>query len=57
MANNVIKYKGFSIGKSIKEENCDQAVEDIFNLSKKASCKIIYPEDVAVGKDFNSSAE
>ena len=57
MANNVIKYKGFSIGKSIKEENCDQAVEDIFNLSKKASCTIIYPEDVAVGKDFNSSAE
>jgi phosphoglycerate kinase len=57
MANNVIKYKGFSIGKSIKEENCDQIVEDIFNLSKKVSCKIIYPEDVAVGKDFNSSAE
>ncbi|MBA1337540.1 MAG: phosphoglycerate kinase [Pelagibacterales bacterium] len=57
MANNIIKYKGFSIGKSIKEENCDQIVEDIFNLSKKVSCKIIYPEDVAVGKDFNSSAE
>ena len=35
MANNILRYKGYSIGKSIKEENCDQIVEKIFTLSKK----------------------
>ncbi len=54
MANNVLKYKGYSIGKSIKENDCNQIVEEIFELSKKENCKIIYPEDVTVGKDLNS---
>jgi phosphoglycerate kinase len=54
MANNVLKYKGYPIGKSIKEDDCDQIVEEIFTLSKKENCKIIYPEDVIVGKDLNS---
>ena len=53
MANNILKYKGYPIGKSIKEENCDKIVQEIFDLSKKEKCKIIYPEDVAVGKNFN----
>ena len=57
MANNILKYKGYPIGKSIKDENCDQILEEIFNLSKKENCKIIYPEDVAVGKDLNSLPE
>ena len=35
MANNVLKYKGYSIGKSIKENDCNQIVEEIFELSKK----------------------
>ena len=55
MANNILKYKNYPIGNSIKEENCDQIVEEIFALSEKESCKIIYPEDVAVGKDLNSA--
>jgi len=55
MANNILKYKNYPIGNSIKEENCDQIVEEIFSLSEKESCKIIYPEDVAVGKDLNSA--
>ncbi len=55
MANNILKYKGYPIGKSIIEENCDQIIEKIFYLSKKESCKIIYPEDITVGKDLNSS--
>ena len=54
MANNILKYKGFDIGKSIQEENCDQIIEEILFLSKKAKCKIIFPEDVTVGKDLNS---
>jgi len=57
MANNILKYKGYPIGKSIKEENCDKIVQEIFTLSKKEKCKIIYPEDVAVGKNFNGKPE
>jgi phosphoglycerate kinase len=53
MANNVLKYKGCNIGKSIHEENCDQIIEDIFSLSEKENCKIIYPKDVIVSKDLN----
>ncbi len=57
MANNILKYKGYPIGKSIIESNCDKIVEKIFNLSKKEKCKIIYPEDVVVGKNLNSPPE
>ncbi len=57
MANNILKYKGYAIGKSIKEENCDQIIEEIFNLAKKENCKIIYPEDVKVGKNLKGSPE
>jgi phosphoglycerate kinase len=57
MANNILKYKECEIGKSIQEDNCDKIVEEIFSLSKKVNCKIIYPKDVAVGKDLNGSAE
>jgi len=57
MANNILKYKGYPIGLSIKEEDCNKIIEDIFNLSKKEGCKIIYPEDVSVGKNLNSSSK
>ena len=57
MANNIIKYKEYEIGKSIQEDNCDKIIEEIFSLSKKENCKIIYPEDVAVGKNLDGSAE
>ena len=57
MANNVLKYKGFNIGKSILEANCDQIIKEIFYLSEKNNCKIVYPEDVTVGKDLNGSAK
>ena len=50
MANNIIKYRGYSIGKSIHESNCDTIIENIFKDSKKYSCSIIYPDDVSVGK-------
>ncbi|MDC0424542.1 phosphoglycerate kinase [Candidatus Pelagibacter ubique] len=57
MANNILRYKGYEIGKSIQEDNCDKIIEEIFSLSKKESCKIIYPEDVVVGKSLRGSAE
>ena len=55
MAINFIEYFGNNIGKSIKEENCVQIVEEILSLSKKKECKIIYPEDVLVSKNLNGS--
>ena len=55
MANNFIEYFGNNIGKSIKEENCVQIVEEILSLSKKKECKIFYPEDVLVSKNLNGS--
>ncbi len=57
MANNFIEYLGNSVGKSIKEKNCDKIVEEIISLSKKEKCKIIYPEDVIVSKDLNGSPQ
>ena len=57
MANNILKYKEYEIGKSIQEDNCDKIIEEIFSLSEKENCKIIYPEDVAVGKSLDGSAE
>ena len=56
MANNLLRYKGYEIGKSIQEDNCDKIIEEIFSLSKKENCKIIYPEDVVVGKSLEGSA-
>ena len=57
MANNILKYQGYEIGKSLQENNCDQIIEEIFSLSKKEGCKIIYPEDVTVGKSLEGPAE
>ncbi len=57
MANNFIEYFGNSVGKSIKERNCDKIVKEIISLSKKEKCKIIYPEDVVISKDLNGSPQ
>ena len=53
MANNIIKYLGHDIGKSLQEKNSDSIIKEIFSLSKKEKCKIIYPEDIVVAKNFN----
>ena len=57
MANNVLKYKGYSIGKSIQENNCETSINDIFKISKNYPCSIIMPEDVAVGKTMDGNAK
>ena len=57
MANNVIKYMGHNIGKSIHEKNSDLIIKEIFDLSKKKNCKIFYPEDIVVAKDLNGYPE
>ena len=53
MANNILKYQGHEIGKSLQEDNCNQIIEEIFSLSKKENCIILYPEDVITGKSLN----
>ena len=56
MANNIINFKGNEIGKSIREENCEDIVKEIFETSKKYSCNIIFPNDVLVGKSFDDKS-
>ena len=57
MANNILEYKGKSIGKSLKEDNVKKIIDEIFQLSEAQNCKIYYPEDVAVGKELNGPAK
>ena len=57
MANNFLNYKGHPIGKSIKESNIDKLIEETFETAKKYSCKIVYPEDVVVGKSMSGKGE
>ena len=57
MANNVIKYMGHNIGKSLQEEKSDPIIKEIFSLSKKEDCKILYPEDVVVAKDISGNPQ
>ena len=57
MANNILNFKGFKIGKSIKEDHCNNIIDDIFMNAEKNRCKIYYPEDVRVGKNFDSDSE
>jgi len=55
MANNIIKYLGYEIGKSLNEENTEKIIKEIFLLSEKNECKIFYPKDIVVAKDKNGS--
>ena len=57
MANNILYYKGNQIGKSIKEEDCELIIDEIFETSKKYPCTIVYPEDVLVGKNLNDKSQ
>ena len=54
MANNIINFKGHSIGKSLIENNCMETIREFFEIADKYSCSIHYPEDVCVGNDLNS---
>ena len=56
MANNILKYKGLNIGKSICEKNIDNIIHDIFSYAKKNDCTIYFPKDVKVGKRLNDKS-
>ena len=55
MANNILENNGHNIGKSLKEENCKQIIEEILLLGKKHGCNILLPVDVSVGKSLNDN--
>ena len=57
MANNIIKYMGNNIGKSLQEDSSDSIIKEIFSLSETRNCKIIYPQDVSVGKNLNGTPQ
>jgi phosphoglycerate kinase len=57
MANNILSYRNYKIGKSIYEENCNEIIKNIFEISEKYSCSIVYPEDVVTSKDLNGEPE
>jgi phosphoglycerate kinase len=57
MANNIIKYMGNNIGKSLQEESSDSIIKEIFSLSQTEGCKLIYPKDVIVGKNLNGTPQ
>ena len=57
MANNILDYLGKPIGKSFKEGKCKSVIDDIFKTAKNNSCKIVYPEDVATGKNMEDVAQ
>ncbi len=48
MANSFLKAKGFSIGKSLCEENLIDAAKEILKKASKSNCEIILPIDVIV---------
>ena len=57
MANNILQFNGNNIGKSIKENNCEKIIKEIFDTSKKHSCIITYPKDVKVGKHLKDQSK
>ena len=57
MANNILNYLGNPIGKSFKEGKCKSIIDDIFETAKNYSCKIVYPIDVAIGKNMEDKAQ
>ena len=57
MANNILDYLGNPIGKSFKEDKCKSIIDDIFQTAKNHSCKIVYPQDVAIGKSKDDKAQ
>ena len=57
MANNILKYHGHNIGKSINEKDCNDIISEILSLSKTQNCKITYPIDVSVGKNMNDNSK
>ena len=50
MANNFIKFKGNSVGKSLLEKGSDKIINHIYEHAKKYNCEILTPLDFAVSE-------
>ncbi len=57
MANNFLKFKNYTIGKSLVEKNTKKIIQDIYNYANKENCELVIPEDCKVGVDFLSKGE
>ena len=57
MANNFIKYNNYNIGKSIYEKNTENLIKDIIKQSNTYNCKLLFPCDVIVAKDYKSNGQ
>ena len=55
MANNFLEYSGHNIGKSLKEDNCNQIVKEILSLAEENKCNVLIPTDVSVGKNLEDN--
>ena len=55
MANNIFKYKGLKIGKSLYEKNLDDTIKEILSYAEANNCKIHIPIDIRVGKKMNDA--
>jgi phosphoglycerate kinase len=57
MANNFIKYNNYNIGKSIYEKNTESLIRDIIQQSNTSNCKLLFPCDAIVAKDYKSKGQ
>ncbi len=57
MANTFLKAKGFSIGKSLYEEDLVGEAKDIIKRAEKEGCEIVLPIDVVVAGELKERAE
>ncbi len=55
MANDVLKYKGLKIGRSMHEGNLDKLINEIFTYAEINNCKIHFPIDARIGKKLNDT--
>ena len=51
MANTLLHYQGYNIGKSLIEENCEAMCRKILNNN---GCKVILPKDFVVTNDYRN---
>ena len=57
MANNFLYFNGYSIGKSIKEENSKEIISKIIKYAKNKNCEILVPQDCKVGKELSGEGK
>ncbi len=57
MANNILQFQNYEIGKSIYEKGCEEIISEIFELSKKYNCEISFPSDVSIGKNLKDKSQ